>query len=100
MKIVSNKLFKIRNKKTGLFSPGGASAMHDVYWKKTGKVWAGLGPLKSHLTLLVEASGAESNLTRKLENWEVVEYELTEVKVTDAIKSVNLVKLLKSDYAS
>ncbi len=40
------KLYKIRDKKTGLFSMGG------VYPRFTtkGKIWNGSGPIKSHLT--------------------------------------------------
>jgi len=39
--------YKIRNKKTGLFSSGGSS----ISWKKVGKMWP-IGQLKLHLTMV------------------------------------------------
>lgn len=39
------KVYKIRNKITGLFSSGGLSPT----FNKMGKVWNGIGPLKNHL---------------------------------------------------
>lgn len=47
---VKMKVYKIRDKNTGLFSTGGVSPK----WTKTGKTWSCEGHLKSHLTLLKE----------------------------------------------
>lgn len=63
---IKMKLYKIRNRKTGLFSQGGFSPM----WNKTGKFWSQLRYVKAHLGLL-------SPETDTLD-WEIVEYELTE----------------------
>ncbi len=42
-------VYKIRNKE-GLFSNGGATPK----FKKWGKCWVGIGPLKNHLAMLIE----------------------------------------------
>lgn len=41
-------LYKIRNKKTGLFSTGGMS----FNWAKGGKTWKRLNHVKAHITLV------------------------------------------------
>lgn len=46
------KAYKVRNKKTGLFSTGGSCPK----FLKAGKVWATEGHLKSHLTMLQTSS--------------------------------------------
>lgn len=43
------KVYKIQHRETGLFSNGGAYPR----WTKTGKAWSGIGPLKSHLNLVL-----------------------------------------------
>jgi hypothetical protein len=47
-------MFKIRHKKTGLFSKGGSNA-RDI-WTKGGKTWSNIGHVKSHLTLYQQAN--------------------------------------------
>lgn len=45
--------YKIRDKATGLWSPGGSDA-HKVEWSKgAGKTWNSLGALKNHLNQFV-----------------------------------------------
>lgn len=60
-------VYKIRSKKTGLYSQGGAGP---IGWSKVGKAWSSLAALKSHLTLY---RGELSGRSRKIPNdWEVV----------------------------
>ncbi len=86
-------VYKIRRKSDGLFSPGGTDAIERPYsWKKGdkgGKVWQGIGPLKSHLNLLIEYGNSIP------EDWEVVTYEMIPTKTEEAWHLVNLVKILK-----
>lgn len=63
------KLYKIRNKETGLYSTGGSIPR----WTKVGKSWNNLAHLNSHLTAYYSRPyHAEYN------NSEVVEFEVTE----------------------
>lgn len=74
--------YKVRDKNTGLFSTGGCSYAgrpgENCYqprpngWSKKGKIWTGLGPLRTHLNQFYWIP----------ENWEVVEYEYTLTKET------------------
>ena len=79
------KVYKIRDRNTGLFSTGGVSPS----WTKLGKTWNSEGALKNHLTLLQEYSNYEDSWTFKKtkkkawccpESWDVVVLvcELTE----------------------
>ncbi|MEK3917198.1 hypothetical protein [Paenibacillus sp. FSL H7-0331] len=45
-----HKVYKIRNKETGLFSKGGT----DNIWTKEGKSWSNIGHLKHHLNQLAK----------------------------------------------
>jgi len=69
------KVYKIRDKKTGLFSTGGQNPK----WTRNGKAWSSEGSLKSHLTQHVQGVydyNLRSYRTVKVpKNWEIVEYE-------------------------
>ena len=43
------KVYKIRNKETGLFKQGGGGRFQ--YWTKTGKSWSSIGALKNHIRM-------------------------------------------------
>lgn len=47
------KVYKIRNKETGLFKKGGGGGPNNDWarWSKTGKSWSSLGGLKNHMRL-------------------------------------------------
>lgn len=81
------KVYKIRNKETGLFSTGG---LHPT-WSKTGKVWQRIGHVHLHINQLVN----EKTIPGAYKNAEIVEAEITEIltHVEDAkdwlIKSIN-----------
>jgi hypothetical protein len=45
---MTDRLFQIRNRKTGQWSRGGSPP----WWSRTPKTWRGLGPLKCHLRML------------------------------------------------
>lgn len=65
------KIYRIRNRETGLFSTGGK---HPT-WSKNGKIWKTLGHVKSHMSqvshLFIEEYISQS---------EVIEYEVIEKK--------------------
>lgn len=64
------KIYKIQNK-DGLFSVGGTDyGYKSISFSKTGKAWTALQHIKSHI----------KNLKIVGSDWEVVEYELVEVK--------------------
>lgn len=80
--------YKIRDKNTGLFSPGGCDANEpSSRWKKTGKVWRGTGPLRNHLNMFLHRGIPIS--------WEVVEYEEIEKSVKPAAELVKPETLMK-----
>ena len=70
-----DKLYKIRNKKTGLYSVGGV----DGRFSKVGKVWK-MGPVKLHLMLIQNRPCGLPGLER-YKDCEVVEYEMHESRV-------------------
>lgn len=81
-------LYKIRNKKTGLFSTGGVAPR----WTKLGKTWNSIGTFKSHLTLVgdrYESTWGEDRFkglsidTDIYKDCEVVEVEFKECKVSN-----------------
>ena len=88
--------YKIRHKKTGLFSKGGESVTANgigMYWNKSGKTWDTLGKLRAHITShLNKYSGATD-----MSDWEVVEFKCvpTIVKpIHEIVTAEKLVKLL------
>lgn len=80
-------VFKIRSKKTGLFSKGGSSPS-EWTWSKTGKVWKTIGQLRCHLAQHGSYAshgsfGSQNPCQEYLDNEaEVVEYEIVEKNVT------------------
>ena len=72
------KVYKLRNKDTGLFSTGGLSPV----FNKKGKVWKQLNHIKSHLTQFKPKSYCYSTDRKFNENYlnsvEIVEYALSE----------------------
>lgn len=65
------RVYKVRDKKTGLFSTGTSSPR----WIKSGKVWASLGNIKNHYNMYLK-------WYKKIpDTWEIVEFELLETGV-------------------
>jgi hypothetical protein len=67
-----NPVYKIRDKKTGLFSTGGTTPR----WTARGKSWTGAGPLKLHLRQYLDVNSFQN--TRIPESWEIVVFALIE----------------------
>ena len=67
-------IYKIRSKKTGLFSKGGSTPS----FSKKGKIWNGIGPLKLHFNQFIGRGYIGRGY---YEDCEVVEYELVEAEV-------------------
>ncbi|MNH66463.1 hypothetical protein D3C73_184940 [compost metagenome] len=65
-----HKVFKIRNKETGLFSKGGTNTYN--LWSKEGKSWSNIGHLKNHLNQFLNRWCKEN----PYENAEIVEVEI------------------------
>lgn len=80
-------MYKIRNKKTGLYQVKGSDWKYLSDWNGGGKVWGGAGPCKNHLAHLASDSGAYPNwrgeytpgqlqakeeLLKASEDWEIV----------------------------
>lgn len=79
MKEYKNCVFKIRSKKTGLFSKGGMNVTDSsLYWSKNGKVWPTYAALNLHLK--------QYNTIPR--DWEiiVIRVEYTEQNTIDANK--------------
>jgi hypothetical protein len=70
------ELYRIKNIKTGLFSKGGMDCDKDnttYRWSKKGKIWTGIGPLKSHLRQYVNDNEYSKKYKNNIpEEWIVV----------------------------
>jgi hypothetical protein len=91
--------FKIRHKKTGRYSKGGAyvdSAGTNSLWvEKGGKTWDTLGKLRAHIT---SHMGKSYRSGTDMSDWEVIEFKCvpTAVKpVHEIVDPKKLVELLK-----
>lgn len=67
-----HKIYKIRHKKTGLFSRGGSYG-HGV-WSKTGKSWGNIGHVKNHLNQYI-SKGVKTH-DYPYDDAEIIEIEL------------------------
>jgi hypothetical protein len=90
---LTDTYYKIRHKKTGMYSKGGMDANsfgRGGAWNKSGKVWDTIGKLRSHLTSHLRVTD--------MSEWEVVviETKITDVKpVHEMITPERLMELLK-----
>jgi len=53
------KVYKIRNKETGMYKHGGHSYYSE--WSKKGKTWSSLGNLKNHMRIEYTATRSLGN---------------------------------------
>ena len=89
--------YKIRHKKTGLYSKGGVYVNAEgtnMFWNKSGKTWDKLGTLRAHITSHMGKYSGSTDMT----DWEVVEFKCVPTSVKDIHEVVNpkkLVELLK-----
>ena len=84
-------MYRIRNKRTGKFHVGGLSN-YDSSWNSCGKIWTTLGKLRSMITNTIRhATWGEP----VFDEWEIIEYELTEVAVKEVNEIVTPEKLLE-----
>jgi hypothetical protein len=85
--------FKIRHKKTGLYSKGGAYVNAEgtnSFWGKVGKTWDTLGKLRAHIT-------SHMNGATDMSDWEVIEFKCVPTSVRgihEVVKPEKLVQLL------
>lgn len=63
------KLYKIRNKETGLFSKGGTATWS--LWTRGGKTWSNIGHVKNHIRHFLEGRKPEKGYP--YHNAEIVE---------------------------
>lgn len=88
----SHKVYKIRNKQTGMFSDGSRY----VYWSVRGREWKTLGPIGTHLSSVCDGEfyGSKWNgeHNTKFEDIEIVSYNRTivthEYKADDGVEYV------------
>lgn len=73
MKSKPHKVYKIRDKETGLFSKGGSS--HWNIWTKVGKSWSNIGHIKNHLHMFIDHDGVK-NQGYPYSNAEIIEVEI------------------------
>ena len=90
---VPQRFFKIRHKKSGLYNKGDRMLDELVdgtgqCWSKSGKMWAGTGPLRNHLNGVLTCHG-------DISDWEVIEVKLVEVETKTATDWVDIIKILK-----
>lgn len=86
------KLYKIRNRETGLYSSGGQWPS----WSRAGKTWTNLGPLRSHLAQHLGDKNYHKGTD--MSQWQVVEIEVREVayrEVHEMLSSQQMLRLLK-----
>lgn len=75
--MTTQTMFKIRSRKTGLFSKGGS----DPTWNTTGKVWKRRGDLSSHFTQLTgRGKQIYANADAEVVELETVTIEATSVE--------------------
>ncbi len=63
------KLYKIRNKTTGLYSPGGSGVGWPSNWEHTGKTWKRIGDVRNHVTMMREYGMSKEDMN----DWELIE---------------------------
>ncbi|OPH61894.1 hypothetical protein BC351_01235 [Paenibacillus ferrarius] len=96
-----HKVYKIRDKETGLFSRGGTRA-YDI-WTKEGKSWSTIGHLKSHLT---QFTTSWNKVKYPYGNAEIIEVEINydlsyKVNVATFLEAINAKhKKADEDYES
>jgi hypothetical protein len=92
---MDDKIYKIINKETGLFSKGGKY----VRWTKNGKVWTKLSHLKNHLGLFMNCDGIFMR-NNPYENAEVVEFQIKyeETQRFDVMNLMNELSNNKKQY--
>lgn len=90
--------YKIRHKRTGLYSKGGTYVNADgnnSFWTKNGKTWDSIGKLRAHITSHL---GDEYSPGTNMSDWEVHEYNCAPTSVKDIheiVKPEKLIQLLK-----
>lgn len=96
--MMEQTFYKIRHKKTGRYSKGGAyvNAGGDNYqWvAKGGKTWDTLGKLRAHITSHMNRFYGSTDMS----DWEVIEFKCvpTDVKpIHEVVDPKKLVELLK-----
>jgi hypothetical protein len=87
--------YKIRHKKTGLYSKGGVyvnAEGNNIFWNKSGKTWDKLSTLRSHITSHMPGS---YNKGTDMSDWEVIEFVCTPTAIKSIHEVVNPKKLIE-----
>lgn len=85
--------FKIRHKKTGLYSKGGVypnAEGNNIHWNKAGKTWDTLGKLRSHIT-----SHMNRYNSTDMTDWEVIEFKCVPTSIKDIHEVVDPKKIVQ-----
>jgi hypothetical protein len=86
--------YKIRHKKTGLYSKGGAyvnAEGNNIFWTKTGKTWDTIGKLRSHITSHLNKYYGATDMS----DWEVIEFKCVPTAVKDIHEIVTQKRLVE-----
>jgi hypothetical protein len=89
-----NVFYKIRHKKTGLYSKGGAYVNAEgtnSFWTKTGKTWDSIGKLRSHITSHMNKYYGSTDMS----DWEVIEFKCVPTAVKDIHEIVTQKRLVE-----
>lgn len=82
VRMMTKKVYKIRDQGTGLFSAGGTGPK----WTKVGKTWSSMGQLKNHLHMFIthkyDGYYNRSCINKIPTSWEILEIEVSEVTST------------------
>ena len=84
-------MYKIRRRDDGLFSTGGSSPG----FNSVGKTWTGMGPLKNHMHGVTAYDKYQDEPTYA--NCEIVEFEMRELRLIDAMGFINEHKLFHTE---
>lgn len=97
MSVSEQTFYKIRHKKTGMYSKGGTYVNAEgtnSFWNKSGKTWDTLGKLRTHITSHMNRYYGATDMS----DWEVIEFKSvpTSVKaIHEVVDPKKLVELLK-----
>ncbi len=89
-----NVFYKIRHKKTGLYSKGGSyvnAEGDNIFWNKTGKTWDTIGKLRSHITSHLNRYYGATDMS----DWEVIEFKCVPTSVKDIHEIVTQKRLVE-----
>lgn len=90
MVLKTRKVYKIRDKETGLYAMGGSNT--SSLWSKTGKTYSNIGHLKNHLHSFIERGLPSKDYpyhNAEIVSWEIKHEESERVGVNDLVAEMS-----------